>query len=260
MTDNLPTSGDPATSSTLFQQQDQKADDNKGLELSKEQLAAILKQNSHAQSHIKTIEDENKQLKDRMAQMAKELEMSTQFDDLLEGLANPQRSTNTSEQTAPRIDKNELLSELKQEIFNELTTAQVVAAQQQNLQNSIAYVQQRFGETYETELRNVAAELSLDENYLEDLARTSPKAFQTMVESVRPSKTSFGPTTTSLRTTPGPTNPNYDIAALAAQKRMNTPEGRQAKELWNSDDFQRSTRQRILEEARAKGSKFGNQI
>lgn len=259
MTDNNPNSSDPATPQSLFQQQDQNAGGNRSLELSKEQLEAILKQNSHAQSHIKTIEDENKTLRDQIAKLSRDLEMSTQFEDLLEGLANPTKP-NTSEQTAPQLDKNALLTELKQDIFNELTKAQQMNLQQENLNTSISYARQKFGDEYEDSLLKVAETLSLDTNYLEELAKTSPKAFQTMVESVSPSKTPFTPTINSLRTTPAPADPTADVKRVAALKRQNTPEGRQARQMWNSEEYQRNLRQRILENAQKNGSQFGNQI
>jgi hypothetical protein len=259
MTDNNPNSSDPANNQSLFQQQDQNAGDNKLLELSKEQLANILKQNTHAQSHIKTIEEENKTLRDQIAKMSRDLEMSTQFEDLLEGLANPPKP-NTFEQTAPQLDKNALLTELKQDIFNELTKAQAEALLKENMNQSLNYVKSKFGDNYTESLRNVADQLSIDQSYLDDLARTSPKAFQTMVESVSPSKTPFAPTTNSFRTNPTPQDPNADIKRIAALKNQNTPEGRQARQMWNSEDFQRSFRQRILENASKNGSQFGNQI
>lgn len=255
MTDQVSTAGDPGKQQTLFNSPDQ-GTDNKSLELTKEQLEQILKQNSHAQNHIKQIEEDNRKLREQLQGLSKELETSTQFDDLLAGLASSKSSTNSSEQTAPLLDKNQLLSELKAEIFNELSNSQRAAMEEENLRASIQTAQQKFGAGYEKELLNLAQELDLTPEYLESLARTSPKAFATVIGNSK-TKTPFSPTINSFRTEPL-NSTDLDISRVAKARNLNTPEGREAERQWRDPEFQRKARQQILARLAEKGSEFGN--
>lgn len=259
MTDQSQNTGDPSNTNSLFQSSDQGTPQNKEFNLTEDQLQKILKQNSHAQDHIKNIENENAELRERILSLSKELEQSTQFDDLLEGLASQGRSSNTSEQTAPVLDKNQLLRELKNEIFNELTAAQTKALEEQNMIAAKNYLTERFGDNVSKEMSVIAEELSLSPQYIDQLASTSPKAFEKMIESVRPktNKTTFSPTQTSFRTNPVD-NTEVDLARVGRARNLQTEEGRQAHNLWQDPEFQRQQREKILARMRGQGSSFGN--
>lgn len=258
MTDQVTSPADPGTQS-LFNAPDQgtKPPATDGLSLTKEQLEQILKQNSHAQNHIKTIEDDNKKLREQLLAMSNELDNAAKIDDLLEGLANPRSSTNTSGQTAPQLDKNQLLAELKAEIFTELTNSQTVALETENLQTSIEFAKQKFGEKYQDTLRSISVELALSEEYLEALAKTSPKAFQTLVSGGKQDKMNFTPTINSFRTSPTQSD-EIDLSRVARARNLRTPEGREADKLWKDAEFQRKARIQILNKMNERGSQFGN--
>lgn len=261
MTETNPNSGDPPKSPTSFSQPADQSPEVKKFELSEEDIQKILKRNSHAQSHIETIENENKEMRRQIDELNKKLESSKGFEDLLEGLANPQYSSNSSGQTAPPLDKNELLQELKGSILTELQQSQAKAQAEKNFTDSFNFVSERFGEKYEEELLNISNELGLDVDHMDNLARTSPTAFKKMVEAARPSVKSnpFDVPTNSLLT-----NPKADVTQYYSEidslRRKGGKESLQAREIWNNEEFQRNFRKSILDRAKKEGSSFGNQI
>lgn len=261
MTDNNPNSGDPAPSPASFSKPADQGDGPKTFALSEDDIQKILKRNSHAQSHIETIEAENKEMRRQIDELNKKLETSKGFEDLLEGLANPQYSSNPTGQTASPLDKNELLRELKGSVLSSLQEEQTKAIADKNFNDSFDYVSQKFGDQYERELLNVSTELGLSMDHMDNLARTSPTAFKKVVESVRPSSKGnpFDASQNSLLTNPQMNQSEY-FNTINQLRRSGGEGSREAKATWQSEEFQRNYRQTILAKAKKEGSSFGNQI
>lgn len=261
MTDQIISPVTPEQPETLFSSNETVAPQSqeKELTLSQEDIQKMLKQNANAQEMIKTLKEENAQYRGQLTDLQKDLENSRSFDDLISAMGTQDITTSLPESTAPQLDPKELLSQLKEEIFNDLTQAQVRSAQEANIQESLKAVKERFGDNYEQRLTELGSELGLSNEYMDQLAATSPKAFMQLVGGNK-KVSDTQPEISSFRTTPNNSESTYDYASIAKQKGFDTPEARQANHLWNSPDFQERMRLDILKRASEKGSQFGNQI
>lgn len=257
MTGENQNTGDPGTTAAKFGSSDQGTSGSQGT-FSAEDLAKIMNQNKHAQDHIKTLESETANMRAELQKLQEELARSRSIDDIL--AAMQQQDTNQPGSTAPQLNQAELLKTLKDEVFKDLSVAQQTAMEQQNWSESIKMLQQRHGEGYAKYVDQRAAELGLPVPHLENLAKTSPRAF---MELVSPGTTrSAAPTTGSYSSSP--VNADAETEAMFVKintlRFRNTPEGREAKRTWEDPDFQAKYRVWILEKAKNKGSNFGNTL
>lgn len=258
MTGENQNTGDPGTTAApKFGSSDQSTN-NQGGTFSADDIAKIVNQNRHAQDHIKTLESETASMRAELQRLQEELTRSRSIDDIL--AAMQQQDTNQPGPTAPQLNQAELLKTLKDEVFRDLTVAQQAAMEQQNWNESVSMLRERHGDGYAQYVDKRAQELGLPVPHLENLAKTSPRAF---MELVNPGTTrSAAPTTGSYSSSP--VNVDSETEAMFNKintlRFRNTPEGREAKRTWEDPDFQRRYRVWVLEKAKTKGSQFGNTL
>lgn len=222
--------------------------EDKTLSLDQEQLKAILKQNSNAQSHINTLEGENKTLRTQLEELQRELSNSASFQDLLAGLENQGASTTVVEPKTPSVDTDQLTSQIKDAVLGELTQAQQMAIEQQNINEALKLAKEKFGDKYEEQLVTIGENLGMDMSDIDNVARRSPKAFAQLIGGTVNSG-GPAPTTTSLSSPPNThNNAPYDFAKIAKLKREVTPEGMEANRLWQSAEFQQAYRKWIMKD------------
>ena len=233
----------------LFQTDDnqQKSDE---ITLSQDEIQKIVKQNLNAQEHIKRLESETKQYREQLSELQNELSKSRTIDELLEGI---QQQNETPGPTAPQINKDELLNELKAEVFRDLSAAQQAALEEQNAAEAVRAAQERYGEGYKSYVQERATDLGVSLEQMEQYAKTSPKVFMELLggQKVQTPTPTMGNQTL-------PPNQDTDIEAtykkVATLRLMNTPEGIEARRLWESNEFQAKYRQHILDKAEKQGS------
>ena len=239
----------------LFSSEDSSKSDN--ITLSQDEIQKIVKQNLNAQEHIKNLESETKQYREQLSELQNELTKSRTIDELLESIQ--QQNTDTPGPTAPQINKEELLNELKAEVFRDLSAAQQSALEEQNAAEAVRAAEELYGEGYKSYVQQKAADLGVSLEQMEQYAKTSPKVFMELLGGQK----SQTPTPTIGNQTLPPSN-DSDIEArykrVSTLRLMNTPEGIEARRLWESDEFQSQYRRHVLEKAQKEGSDFRNQI
>jgi DNA repair exonuclease SbcCD ATPase subunit len=221
----------------------------------KDDIEKVLNQNRHAQDHIRTLESETAQMRAELERMQAELAQARSIDDLLDVMR--QQDPNQPGPTAPQFDQERLIKTLKEEVFRDLTAAQQATVQVQNWNKSIEMLRQRHGDGYSEYVTRRAQELNLPIEKMEDLAKTSPDAFMELV-STR-GTTSAAPTTGSVVSPlrgAGDTDAMY--SKINTLRFRNTPEGREAKRMWEDPEFQRQYRIHILTKMEKQGSSFSN--
>jgi len=225
---------------------------------SADELNRILTQNKHAQDHIKTLETETASMRSELQRLQEELVRSKSVDDILAAMR--QQDDNTPGTTPPQLNQTELLKTLKDEVFRDLSAAQQEAIEKQNWDNSVTMLKQRHGEGYAAYVDQRSTELGISVKHMENLAKTSPKAFMELVSPG--ANRSAAPTMGS--STASPINADAETEAMFVKvntlRFRNTPEGNEAKRLWTDADFQRRYRMWVLEKAKTKGSSFGNTL
>lgn len=262
MTDQNMNLETPDNLETLFDSEDKTVapdSQQEDLTISQEQLKKIMKQNSHAQEYINRLKEENQRFKTEVTQLQRDLQNSKSLDDLLDSLESQDHS-NLSGRQAPQLDRESLLSELKEEVFRDLTRKETEALERQNFQESVRVVKQAFGDDFQKKLEEIGQDVGLSKSQLDQLAKTSPKAFAQLVGAKPQGSKGTPPSTSSLRTTPSFDSGEFDFAKVAHQKGDHSADALDAKRTWNSPEFQAKMRQQILERASKEGSKFGNTI
>lgn len=219
-----------------------------------EDIQKILNRNSNAQSHIKTLESETAQMRDEIQRLTDELNRSRSIDDLLEAMQQQSNEPNSPGSTTPQLDKNELLADLKKEVFNELSQAQRAELEERNWQETEQLLRQKYGERYGFYVDERAKELDMTNDEMESLARIKPKAFMELIGE----KTTKTPSPTQSSQMSVPQNSGDNIEALfekvqRLRKNPTTEEGREAMSMWSDPAFQAKYRQHILEKARQEG-------
>ena len=235
---------------------DKPASTESEVKFGKDDLDKILKQNYHAQEHIKTLETESEAAKLKLQDLESKLASASTIDDLLDNMQNMPQN-NSPESTAPQFNQEAMISQLKEEVFSELSQAQLKAVEDTNWEESKKMAEERYGKEFASYVDTKATEMDLSNEQVEALAKTSPKAFMELLGGTG--------TPSAAPTTPGSTgvpsqSDDYDYAKIARLRTENSEEGRDAQKLWSSTGFQAGYRKSIIDKAKAHGSEFGNRL
>lgn len=137
---------------------------------------ALAKAVLHKDRHISTIEGENKTFRD-------ELKVRTTLEEFLDKMKT-QEPQQTNRETPPDEKRQDSANQLDIEelLEKKLTERDSRTAAQRNLQDVQKVLEQTYGSSWKTELRRKATELSVGEDFLNDLASTKPQAFLKLIE------------------------------------------------------------------------------
>lgn len=134
----------------------------------------------HAQGHIKTLEEENAQLKqeqERMEELLTQLQSKTDQAPTTESTA----TTDTTESPKPdeRTSDTEQLDEeaLLEKVEARLSAKREQEQKEQNKRQALEAVQERYADKAADFVQEKASELGVTTEFLLDMAATSPKAF-----------------------------------------------------------------------------------
>lgn len=254
MTDEDLNTGDPSKTPEFGSNQGSDGDQNKqtdGVTLSQEDIDSLKKSNSHAQEHIKRIEEENKQFREDLRNMQSELQKAATIDDLMTTYRQPE-SDDSPGTTSPQLDEEALLTKLKQEVFNDMSYAQQLDQENQNWDTVEAELKQRHGEGWASYVDERAQELGMTNDQMEGFAKTSPKAFMELVggstRSAQPTQGSLIPPQGGMDDT------EAEMRRIAhARKDLSTAEGREANAKWQDPEWQKKYRASVLKDVDQKG-------
>lgn len=96
------------------------------------------------------------------------------LEDLIDQLQNRQPTTSSKEPKAKEVTKPSIDPE---EFDSHFSAKMKQIKQQENFNSVMGKLKEQYGETYETVLKNRMADLDLDVQFIDDLARNRPKAF-----------------------------------------------------------------------------------
>lgn len=208
----------------------------------------VLRRDRHAQEHIKRLEQERKEDRERLARLESELARAKTVDDLMERMRQGNNYKSEGEPTSraddkQTIDVDALVSATSQQVLNKLTEKEILDAEQRNLVSVLNALEQKHGSkaTADTKVEQRAQELGLT---VEDLARTarrSPKAFFELM-----GEKEFkvpGATQGSVTNYKGP----QEMSAAEMMKIWKDPKQRKT---WQDPEYQRQLRIKILEESK----------
>jgi len=198
--------------------------------LSREEIDKKLKSLGHAQAHIKTLESETAQYRQELARLQEEMAHAKTIEELL-----ARREEDSTNRTTP-VDVDGLATKVKEEVFSTLTEREQVAKQQANLNASIEAVKKVHGEKYSEAVRNRASELNMTTKQMEDLAKSSPGAFQQLMNVQ--SNRMPAPTSSSTSSNVAPSESGEQLSSEYFMKVR-----RENRKLWDSSEFQRKYRQ-----------------
>jgi vacuolar-type H+-ATPase subunit I/STV1 len=153
----------------------------------------------HADTHISTLESELKALRDQLA-------LTEAQKKALEALSSqPQHSPAPAPTSAPALDKDALLAEAEQRVFDTLNKRQQEALAKQNLEAATAEAKKVYGDSYQQVLLERGAELGMDKNEIMAFAQSKPEAFKrlfnlsgTQARPQVPPSSSYRPSTTDI--------------------------------------------------------------
>lgn len=128
-------------------------------------VAEVYKAFPHAQKHISTLEDENKQLKE-------ELTRRQAAEDVLNALQQ-RMETPSQTQEQPSVNSLQDIQALVRQELERDKAASISMANQHEVVNKFT---QLYGDKAQTQFEQLAKDLSVPITYLNNLAATSPKA------------------------------------------------------------------------------------
>lgn len=150
-------------------------------------VESAVKKIQSADNHISTLESESKAKDQLIADLQAKLDQSTKLEDALakmkEGKQQPESNdmTDTTDKT-PAVDKDALIAELLQKA-QETATNSVKEYHQTELSKtnqkaSIDAAKARFGDEYETKLRELGSSLGLNDEAIDSMAKSNPALFK----------------------------------------------------------------------------------
>lgn len=138
-----------------------------------------LKANKHAQTHIQTLEQENKRFK----------EENTRMEELFEKLSSKEQQATTEEESATTAQSESPKPEGEQQAVNKedlfaefearMSQKQKEQIEKQNKETAVQRLQAAYDDKAADAIKARAKELDVTPEFLLDMAATSPKAFYT---------------------------------------------------------------------------------
>ena len=118
-------------------------------------------------------------LQQQNAQLAAQVEQSTKLDEALTMFNQQQQQPTpaTPEVETPSLDVEALKQQLMGDVLAQVQAQEAAKVQKSNFDNSIAAAQKAFGTDMSTKLQERGAQLGMDANAIDQLAKTQPAVF-----------------------------------------------------------------------------------
>lgn len=163
----------------------------------------------HADTHISTLESELKTLRDQLA-------LTEAQKKALESMSSYQQTPPPAAPTsAPVLDRDALLAEAEQRVFDTLNKRQQEALAQQNLAEATAEAKKVYGDSYQQVLLERGSELGMSKDDIMSFAMSKPEAFKRLFNLTAPTGKPTVPPTSSYRPSATDTTDPIKLAAKA---------------------------------------------
>lgn len=134
----------------------------------------------NADEFIETLKSERAQdgerlktLEAQLAELTSKLTTATKLDDVLNSKRDTQVSQPAEQTTPPAVDADALLAQLREKMAQE--SQQDLRAN--NMKTAIEQAVSKYGDSWQTKLKERGKELGMDERAIQSMAETSPQAF-----------------------------------------------------------------------------------
>lgn len=131
----------------------------------------------NADTHIKTLEQELAELRER----EKQLELQRKQQEAKEAMETntPQTSETTSSVTSetPELNLDAITSKVMEQVKQSMQAEKQTEAQQANLTKSVELARTKHGDAYQQKLQETGTELGMSKDQIASMAATSPQAF-----------------------------------------------------------------------------------
>ena len=139
-------------------------------------LELLRKKAEHADNHIKQIEEENKDLREKMLTVLERLDKAAKVEDLLKEPSQPAQESPEATPATPSIDADAIASKVEAA----LTAKQVKQQQEANLAQAKKDLVGKYGKEVNDKVKEVAERNGVSVSDLMDMAGTRPQMFRNL--------------------------------------------------------------------------------
>jgi len=133
-------------------------------------IAKALESIPHAQSHIDTIQQENREMRERLRALEEQMNKAKTAEEIINEMKAQQGQTGNP---SPSLDKDAVINLVRAVNAEERTQEQ----KRNNLKSVQSSLDSKFGEKRDQIIAAKANEMGVDLGFMKSLAETSPKAF-----------------------------------------------------------------------------------
>lgn len=162
----------------------------------------------HADQHISTLESELKALRDQLA-------LTEAQKKALEAMSVSTPPPAPAPTSAPAFDRDTLLAEAEQRVFDKLSRQQQEAVARANLEAATAEAKKVYGDSYQQVLLERGSELGMNKDEIMAFASAKPEAFKRLFNLTTQARTNVPPSS-SYRPATTATDDPIKLAARAA--------------------------------------------
>lgn len=222
-------------------------DDNQGKKTNTDvNIDEVLRRDRHAQEHIKRLEQERKEDRERLVRLEAELARAKTVDDLMERMRQGNNYRSDDELTGraedkTTIDVDALVSAAEKRVLDRLTEKERQDQERQNYMSVLNALKEKHGEHTDNKVAQRAQELGLGIEDMVSTARRSPRAFFELMGE----KDVKVPTSTQ-----GSVTNHKGPQETTSQEMMKVWKDPKQRKTWQDPEFQRQLRLKILEESR----------
>jgi len=174
--------------------------------ITEEELKALQKRDEHAQTHITTLEDEAKVLKDQITEMQTKLDKAKDVEDLLENQGKQQVN----------------VEEITTGVIEQLNAKELKAQQDENFNTVSTALTEKFGDKVDEEVKKAASENGLTFDEMVEMSRKNPKLALKLLDvkvkaTPKPQQGSLN-TSAFIETQQGVNPPTKNVLELSSDK------------------------------------------
>lgn len=145
-----------------------------GVNITQEDLTTLQKRDTHAQTHIKTMEEEAAELRQTIATQQEALNKAATYQEVLEGMKNDQETGNSTSTMSPE----EMIKLAAQAVKLDLDGAAKATLENDNWNSVTQELTVQYGEKSDAHVGTVCEQLGISWDQAVSMAKTTPKLFK----------------------------------------------------------------------------------
>lgn len=154
----------PDGQGSSFSQDQGSQDEN---QLSTDQVAALQQRDTHAQTHITTLETENKAMRDKLTTLAEKVDKLGDVDSIMEKLSRAEGNN---------VDVADVIAQAQSGVLTTLKTDAAVQLQTDNFKNVSDTLVAQYGDKTDEMVQKACSEHNMSLDSMVALAKDNPKA------------------------------------------------------------------------------------